>query len=299
MQSLFAEKRKLVDDRIYTRLSPDFEKLEAKEVIKYMFRIGGKRLRPILLLMCNRALGGQEEKAMDGAASVELIHAASLIFDDILDKDKTRRRFLTTHIMFSDEEAISTGLFLASKGVQILSEYREERVMRMISDALVDISKGEVLDVLFRDNLNLENYISIANMKTASLFSASAGIGGILAGGKEDEIDAFLNFGRLIGIAFQIQDDILDLAGGDKESPLKGLNLSTLNGPMKPPLGLIGQNPAINDTVLARGDNPIDYAQGLSRGYVNKAKRELDSLNPRNEVLPLRELADFILTRKE
>lgn len=282
LQDFFSQNRKLIDDRIYQKLAPDFERVEAKEVIKYMFRIGGKRLRPLLLLISHTASGGREEVALDGAAAVELIHAASLIFDDILDKDKTRRRFLATHLMFSDEQAVSSGLFLASKGVQILSEYREESVMRIISDALVDISKGEVLDVLLRDNLDVKQYLAIANMKTASLFSASAGIGGVLARGTGSEVNSLLNFGRFVGIAYQIIDDVMDLRGPSENSPLLKLKLDS-------------------EVSTNSIDTYEKYALQLSGDYIERAKKELSKLNSSasDGIKALKNFADDVVRRQE
>jgi len=282
LHALFAEKRKLIDDRIYQQLASDFERVEAEVVLKYMFRIGGKRLRPLLLLMSHSASGGRDEAALDGAAAVELIHAASLIFDDILDKDKTRRRFLATHLMFSDEQAVSSGLFLASKGVQILSGYRHEKIMRIISDALVDISKGEVLDVLLRDNLDLKQYLAIANLKTASLFSASAGIGALLATDGGETVDGLLSFGRLVGIAYQLTDDVIDLGEPDKASSQLRLRLDETRS-VSPP------------------DKCEKHLLQLSRDYIEQAKKEVKKLNSlaKEGSTALEAFADYVLRRRE
>src|SRR5437879_153036 len=139
-----------IEKTINKTLKANFDKREANQIIKYMFRTGGKRCRPLLVVLSAEALGGKPEEALEAAAAVEIIHAATLVFDDMIDKDQVRRGAPTIHMAFSNEKALTSGLFLASKGVQLLSNYKNPEVMRMIGTTLVDISKGELLGWLFR-----------------------------------------------------------------------------------------------------------------------------------------------------
>src|SRR2546427_318564 len=134
-----------------------------------MFRTGGKRCRPLLVVLSAEALGGKPEEALEAAAAIEIIHAATLVFDDMIDKDQVRRGAPTIHMAFSNEKALTSGLFLASKGVQLLSNYKNPEVMRMIGTTLVDISKGELLDILGDFNASVSECIAIADRKAGSL----------------------------------------------------------------------------------------------------------------------------------
>jgi len=212
-QRLLDEKRAVVNKRLDELLSTGFEQSEANELVKYTFRTGGKRLRPILVLLASESVGGKTEHALDAAVAMEFLHAASLIFDDLIDKHRLRRSLPTTQHAFADDKAISSGLFLASKGVQILSEYKEPRITRLVGWGLVDLSKGEILDTLTELAIDIDHYLNIADLKTGSLFSAAAGIGGVLGVANADEVNCLYNYGRAVGIAFQIKDDILDQSG--------------------------------------------------------------------------------------
>src|SRR5438132_110859 len=171
-----------IEKTINKTLKANFDKREANQIIKYMFRTGGKRCRPLLVVLSAEALGGKPEEALEAAAAVEIIHAATLVFDDMIDKDQVRRGAPTIHMAFSNEKALTSGLFLASKGVQLLSNYKNPEVMRMIGTTLVDISKGELLDILGDFNASVSECIAIADLKTASLFGTAAGIGAAIAG---------------------------------------------------------------------------------------------------------------------
>src|SRR5438445_10406537 len=129
----------------------------------------------MLVIPSTKAFGRDPKEALDAAAAVEIIQAATLVFDDMIDKDQVRRGAPTIHMAFSNEKALTSGLFLASKGVQLLSNYKNPEVMRMIGTTLVDISKGELLDILSALNASVSECIAIADLKTASLFGTAAG----------------------------------------------------------------------------------------------------------------------------
>src|SRR5256714_1204979 len=158
-----------IEKTINKTLKANFDRREANQIIKYMFRAGGKRCRPLLVVLSAEALGGKPEEALEAAAAVEIIHAATLVFDDMIDKDQVRRGAPTIHMAFSNEKALTSGLFLASKGVQLLSNYKNAEVMRMIGSTLVDVSRGELLDIISDLNASVSECIAIADLKTASL----------------------------------------------------------------------------------------------------------------------------------
>jgi len=213
IEALLDKKRALINKRIDELLSTGFEQIEAYELVKYTFRTGGKRLRPVLVLLACESVGGDSTHALDAAVAMEFLHAGSLIFDDLIDKHRLRRNVPTTQHAFADDKALSAGLFLASRGVQILSEYKDPMITKLAGWGVVDLSKGEILDVITELAIDVDHYLTIADLKTGSLFSAAAGIGGVLGGATPEEVDCLYNYGRAVGIAFQIKDDILDSPG--------------------------------------------------------------------------------------
>lgn len=304
-QKLLEEKRKIVDQRIDRILSSGFEQNEASELVKYTFKTGGKRLRPIMLLLASQAVGGEEESALDAAAAVEFVHAASLIFDDLIDKDRLRRGSPTLDVAFNDEKAISSGLFLASKGVEVLSDYKNPKIMKMISWALVELSKGEMLDVISDIAIDVEHYLNIAELKTGSLFGACAGIGGLVSHGSHEEINALYNYGRGVGLAFQIRDDIMDITGHSNSSKTERANLVLahyLGERLRQ--GLVAEmlnqsnNKSRGDTIQELRQKAVAFASRTAEQYVQKAQSELATVSDGGGKEALVRLSEFALERE-
>jgi len=301
-QQLLEEKRSIIDGRIDDILSSGFEQNEASELVKYTFKTGGKRLRPIMVLLCSEAVGGDGKSSLNAAAAVEFVHAASLIFDDLIDKDRLRRGAPTLNVAFNDDRAISSGLFLASKGVQVLSEYKDPKIMRMISLALVDLSKGEMLEVISDIAIDIEHYLNIADLKTGSLFGASAGIGGLVGGGSRDEIDALYKYGRAVGVAFQIRDDMMDIRGQSESSNKERANLVLAHY-----LGETSRWDRVAEIWNQKGhgastealrQKALAFAKSASEEYVQKARSELSTLRNGSGKEALVHLAEFAFERE-
>jgi len=302
---LLERKRGIVDERIDRILSSGFEQDEARELVKYTFKTGGKRLRPIMVLLAAQAVGGEEETALNAAAAVEFVHAASLVFDDLIDKDRLRRDRPTLNVAFNDDKAISSGLFLASKGVEVLSDYKDPMIMKMIGWALVELSKGEMLDVISDIAIDIEHYLNIANLKTGSLFGASAGIGGLVGGGSREEINGLYNYGRAVGVAFQIRDVILDITSGSTITKVERANLVLAHylgeTTRRDIVGqMLNQNSGKDqkDPLEALRQKALDYAGRASREHVQKARSEIAVLREGVGKETLMSLADFALERK-
>jgi geranylgeranyl diphosphate synthase type I len=293
------EKRSQVNRRLDELLSTTgFEQSEANELIKYTFQTGGKRLRPVLVLLACEGVGGKPEHAMDGAVAMEFLHAASLVFDDLIDRHRVRRSFPTTQRAFADDKAISAGLFLASKGVQILSEYKDQRITRLAGWGLVDLSKGEILDVTTEIAIDVEQYLAIADLKTGSLFSAASGIGGVLGDANAEEVDALYNYGRAIGIAFQIKDDILDQSNPERQERVNLVVMHYLDEATKKQRIsnlLENQEGTVEKSVLY--EKAMEFAIRKSREHVEKAKQELKGLRDRGKIKLLEDFADCALER--
>jgi geranylgeranyl diphosphate synthase type I len=297
--AILNEKRSQVNRRLDELLSTTgFEQSEANELIKYTFQTGGKRLRPVLVLLACEGVGGKPEHAMDGAVAMEFLHAASLVFDDLIDRHRVRRSFPTTQRAFADDKAISAGLFLASKGVQILSEYKDQRITRLAGWGLVDLSKGEILDVTTEIAIDVEQYLAIADLKTGSLFSAASGIGGVLGDANAEEVDALYNYGRAIGIAFQIKDDILDQSNPERQERVNLVVMHYLDEATKKQRIsnlLENQEGTVEKSVLY--EKAMEFAIRKSREHVEKAKQELKGLRDRGKIKLLEDFADYALER--
>jgi geranylgeranyl diphosphate synthase type I len=300
-QKLLEEKRALVNKRIDDLLSTGFEQSEANELVKYTFRTGGKRLRPILVLLACDTVGGKSDHALDAAAAMEFVHAASLIFDDLIDKHRLRRSLPSTQHAFADDKAISAGLFLASKGVQILSEYKDPRITRLVGWGLVDLSKGEILDTLTELAIDIEHYLKIADLKTASLFSAAAGIGGVLGGANAHDVNCLYNYGRAVGIAFQIKDDILDQSADPVRQ--ERVNLVVMHyldeATRKERVSNLLENAEKSDNpqIAELYEQALQFALKKSREHVEKAKGELKTLYDPSKSRLLDDFADYSLER--
>jgi len=289
----------MINNRIDELLAATgFEQSEANELVKYTFRTGGKRLRPILTLLACESMSGKSKQALDAAVAMEFLHAASLVFDDLIDRHRVRRNLHTTQHAFADDKAISAGRFLASKGVQILSEYKDQRITKLVGWGLVDLSRGEILDVTTELAIDVEQYLAIADLKTGSLFSAAAGIGGVL-GGAGEEVNYLYNYGRAVGIAFQIKDDILDRSSGpDRQERVNLVVMHYLDeATRKERISNLLENREGTLDMSVMYDRAMEFAVKKSREHVEKAKQEIQVLRTRGKSRLLDDFADYALER--
>jgi octaprenyl-diphosphate synthase len=229
---------------------------------------------------------------------MEFVHAASLIFDDLIDKHRLRRNLPTTQHVFADDKAISAGLFLASKGVQTLAEYKDPRITKMVGWGLVDLSKGEILDVITELAIDVDHYLTIADLKTGSLFSAASGIGGVLGGATAEEVDCLYNYGRAVGIAFQIKDDVLDASGDPNRQDKINLVLMHYLDEVASRQRLSTVTNDKEKSMAVLRETAIEFALKKSREHVEKAKQELKGLHDSNKRKLLEDFADYSLERK-
>ena len=299
-EALLAEKRAAINKRIDELLSTGFEQSEANELVKYTFKTGGKRLRPVLLLLATESVGGNPEHSLDAAAAMEFLHAGSLVFDDLIDKHRLRRNVPTTQHAFADDKAISAGLFLASKGVQILSEYKDARITKMVGWGLVDLSKGEILDVITELAFDVDHYLTIADLKTGSLFSAAAGIGGMLGEATPAEVDCLYNYGRAVGIAFQIKDDVLDTSADPERQDKVNLVLMRYldEATKRERVSTILEKKENSVEMAGLREKAVEFALKKSRDHVERAKQQLKGLRGSSNSKLLEEFADYSLERR-
>ncbi|MFM7010642.1 MAG: polyprenyl synthetase family protein [Betaproteobacteria bacterium] len=189
------------------------------EVARYIISAGGKRLRPVLLLLTCGALGYDDVQRHNLAAVVEFIHTATLLHDDVVDESTLRRGRPTANENFGNPASVLVGDFLYSRAFQMMVDAQSMRVMQTLADATNVIAEGEVLQLMNMHDasLNKEGYLRVIRSKTAKLFEASARLGAILAGSPTAIETACADYGQALGTAFQVIDDVLDYDGNSAE----------------------------------------------------------------------------------
>ena len=185
------------------------------QVSRYIIAAGGKRLRPALLLLTCGALGYRGEQRFNLAAVVEFIHTATLLHDDVVDDSALRRGNATANETFGNPASVLVGDFLYSRAFQMMVDAQNMRVMQVLADATNVIAEGEVLQLMNIHNAALDEagYLQVIRSKTAKLFEASARVGAILANSSPAMEKACADYGRALGTAFQVIDDVLDYTG--------------------------------------------------------------------------------------
>ena len=182
------------------------------QVSKYIVRSGGKRLRPILVLLAAKALNYKGKKHINAAAIIEFIHTATLLHDDVVDDSLKRRNRDTANIVFGNQASVLVGDFLYSRAFQMMVELNQMPVMRILADATNTIAKGEVMQLMNIGNVNLseKEYFTVIYRKTSRLFEAGMEIAAILTKQNEKIHTKMKIFGKSLGISFQLIDDSLD-----------------------------------------------------------------------------------------
>ena len=215
--SLVAEDMKQVEEKMRSGIASHFTDLQA--VVDYLIGAGGKRLRPAITLMAARFYPVDLDKAHALAASVELLHTATLVHDDLIDNALFRRGMPTLNVSWSPGATILTGDFLFARAAQLAAETDNVRIVNAFAQTLMTIVGGE-LNQLFNDGHgnvpSQEEYHHRIYAKTASLFAAGTENGGVLCHAPEPEVQALRDYGYYLGMAFQVIDDILDFKGDEE-----------------------------------------------------------------------------------
>ena len=304
-----------VDTMIINRLHSDVGLVE--NIGEYIVEGGGKRLRPLVVLLSALASGYQEKDHIKLACIIEFIHTATLLHDDVVDTSELRRGRATANAKWGNSPTVLVGDFLYSRAFQMLVELGNMSIMKMLADTTNTIAEGEVQQLINAGDPNVdeENYLDVIHKKTAILFQAATASGAVLAGQNTGVVDAFGRYGHHLGMTFQLQDDVLDYTGKSDET---GKNVGADLAEGKPTLPLIfsmregskEQAGLIRDSIAncdaSRIDDVIDIVQscgGLE--YTKKsaleqttlAQNALASLPQSPYQNALYELADFALSR--
>ena len=211
IRSIVSEEWSLLDQEIEKQLSSDIELIN--NISQYIVNSGGKRIRPLIVLLSARACGASDlERIVKAAAMIEFIHTATLLHDDVVDNSDSRRGIKTAHQSFGNESTILVGDFLYSRAFQIMVQINHMGIMEVMSDATNTIAEGEVLQLINSGNpkINKEQYLEVIHRKTGKLFEAAMVVGGLLSNQSQTVLTTLQLFGKELGMAYQIVDDVLD-----------------------------------------------------------------------------------------
>jgi geranylgeranyl diphosphate synthase type I len=313
------EKRSALVAEAIEKMLPVVHPRPLYEAGRHLVDAGGKRLRPAMLLLSGEACGGLARHLAPAAVSIELIHNFTLVHDDIMDNADVRRGRPAVHKIWGLSGAILAGDTLYSKAFQLLgtTSARAELVlgaMNMLSEACTAICEGQWLDMEFeaRERVPEGEYMEMIEKKTGVLFGASAGIGALLSGAPSHAVAALYEFGKLTGMGFQLQDDVIDLVtpesvsgkrqGGDLVEAKKTLIMihAFAHGV---PVDVFGRKDAtasqIQEAIAALQESgSIEYARSKAEEMVDRGKRALEVLPESDAREMLLDLADFMIMRR-
>lgn len=193
-----------------------------EQVVEHLLKAPGKQLRPMLVLLAARMVGQVNDKVIRVALSLEMLHTASLVHDDVVDESDRRRGLPSVNALLSNQIAVLAGDFILSKALECSALTDDVRVVRYIAQLGQSLADGELLQLKHQDSdvLSEAVYFDIISRKTASLFSLCARLGALAAGGSEAEAERLAQFGKLIGICFQLRDDVFDYGKAEVGKPL-------------------------------------------------------------------------------
>lgn len=304
-----------VNDLIIKRLSSDVPLVE--KIAQYIIESGGKRLRPLLVLLSSRAVGYQQDDHLKLAAVIEFLHTATLLHDDVVDTSDLRRGRSTANARWGNAPSVLVGDFLYARAFEMMVELKSLRIMEILSHATAVIAEGEVLQLMNVKNPDVseDKYMEVIHNKTAMLFEAASHTGALLAGANDTQAKALQDYGKHLGLAFQLVDDALDYTG---DADAMGKNVGDDLAEGKPTLPLIyamansneGQRqlirnairkgglddlPAILDIVKQSG--ALEYTMAQAREQATLAKACVIQLPQSDQASALDMLADLAVDR--
>ena len=305
IRALIADDMQCVDDMIRQQLHSDVVLIN--QLGAYIIESGGKRLRPVIVLLSARACGYQGRHHIDMAAVIEFIHTATLLHDDVVDASELRRGRQTANAIWGNQASILVGDFLYSRSFQMMVTVGNARVMEIMADTTNVIAEGEVMQLLNCNDPDTteQRYMEVIRYKTAKLFQGAGQLGPVLAGRPEAEEDGLARYGVHLGTAFQLIDDVLDYSHSSEQI---GKNIGDDLAEGKPTLPLIHamrhgtaeQNQIIRQAIEQGGrDNiqvvmkaiestaAIDYTARLARKEADRAIEALAAIpsSPYKEAL--------------
>ncbi len=289
------------------------------KVAKYVISSGGKRIRPILLIVSSKICGYKGEEHIPLAAVIEFIHTATLLHDDVVDNAPLRRGKSSANVIFGNEASVLVGDYLFAKSFKILSGFKDGDIIKAYSDATTLMAEGEVKELVKTADVKTieKDYLDIIIKKTAVLFACASKIGAIIAGNKEDYAMRLYEYGLNIGIAFQLMDDALDYISGEEFGKFIGNDLKEgkLTLPLIHALEMADEKEkdiiskiiykkklAAKDLstvlTLVEGYGSIEHTVLKAKEAVEKAKKNLDIFPDSIYKRGLFDIANYIIERK-
>lgn len=289
------------------------------EVTAHLIEAGGKRIRPMLTLAAAALCGYQGSDHIKLAATVEFIHTATLLHDDVVDESDQRRGRPTANLLWDNQSSVLVGDYLFARSFLLMVETGSLRVLEILAGASATISEGEVLQLTAASDLATDEatYLKVVRGKTAALFSAATEVGGVISGAPEAQVKAFFDYGDALGIAFQIADDLLDYQG---DSTATGKNVGDDFRERKLTLPIIKavaqaseDERAFWTRTIEKGDQrdgdlqeamaimqrhgTLEATRKDAHAWAARAKSALDVLPAHDLRDMLRDLADFVVER--
>ncbi|MEW6222497.1 MAG: polyprenyl synthetase family protein [Candidatus Hadarchaeota archaeon] len=322
------KKARLVEAEINKWVPKNIRPEVLAKATRHLLETGGKKIRPCLAITACEAVGGKAGDVLEAAAALELLHTFTLIHDDIMDHDKLRRNVETVHVLWGEPVAIIAGDALFAKVFEAVAANarrleldgpRASELFRVVSQTSFEICRGQAQDMLFENRLDIteKEYMEMVGGKTGALMEASTRVGGMLGGGNLEEVEALGKYGRLLGVAFQIQDDILGVAGKEQKfgKPIgsdlregkrtliviKALEMADRKG-KKLLLKVLGNKPSKKNLGAAidllKTSGAIDYVSRKAVDLVEEAEDCLRVLPDSEAKAALESLADFVVKRE-
>ena len=318
LQKLLSHKLGLMD-QLFSKMMESDSAPRIPEITKHIFESGGKKIRPLLCIATAEALNYKLDKHILLAATIEFIHTATLLHDDVVDESSTRRGEKTANILWDNKSSILVGDFLFSRAFQLMVATKSLSILEVLSNAAALIAESEVLQLTNIKNINidLKTYFKIIEGKTAELFSAACETGAMIATSNLNQIKSFKSYGKSIGICFQLIDDYLDYKG-DKKIMGKLIGNDFFNSKLTYPIiitlneGTYSEKEKIENLFKKKQKTQndlklileiLDNNDALKKTKIEaikwskKAKEEIQKI-PQNPItILLQELADSIISR--
>ena len=318
-------------ERILNVISPEIKSLNLQilkniktdlpllnNVSKHILNSGGKRLRPVLVILGAEMFAGVNERVMQAAQIIEYLHTATLLHDDVVDGAETRRKKLAVCKIWGNEASVLSGDYMFAMAFHKLTKLRNLQLMELISDTTTKMARGELLQLISPfETVNENEYLEIITNKTASLFAAAIKTGGLLAGADKNSANQLYEYGMKLGIAFQIVDDALDYSDNKKTGKPVGSDLQERKFTL--PLSQLMKKANNKDRILLNSIlslkkiekthiyevinlmkhyGSIEYTLEVSRKHSMEAKHIIELLPESNVRETLKDIADYVVSRQ-
>jgi octaprenyl-diphosphate synthase len=315
LTACIAPQLEAVDRLFHEELKSDLPSVNT--LVKHVSRFRGKMLRPMLVLLSGKVAGELVDAHVTIATVVEMVHMATLVHDDVLDEAELRRKGATINHLRGNEAAVLLGDYLISHSYHLCSGLDSQLASRTIARTTNQVCEGELLQIHNRNNIDLDEatYVEIITRKTAVLCATCCRLGAVFAGATAAQVEQLETYGRSLGVAFQIQDDILDIVG-DVETVGKTLGIDVEKGKMTLPMihflrTAPAEHRALLRSLLAGRDadkaerirnlllptNSIQYAQDRARQLVDRALNAVSEFPDSEAKRVLETMAQFVIAR--